>query len=155
MGLVSGLIIAIIGPIAIDYLGIAQPKIIYVEGISQLPERINNIQDPEEWRIHLAYKAKFRNKGFKSGFIDKIVVEPTGLADYPEVEVINIDKTPIKWREERVITYEVILKMDWEYVRNKSKSKYEFKLYIYDNTGKQVHWLTSTLHSWWPKDLLE
>ena len=142
----SGLLIAILGPIFIDYLGITEPKIEPALEISQLPEVINNIQDSKGWRTHLSYKAKFRNKGFKSGFIDKIEAERTGLIDYPEIEVINIDKTPIKWRDERIISYEVVLKMDWEYVKTKIKSKYEFKLLFYDNTGNQVHWLTTTVH---------
>ena len=152
MVLISGIILAVLIEWVFDIFGITEPKIVHVLGISESPKRKDDIQDPDVWRIHLAYKAKFRNDGIKSGFIDKITVEPTGLIAYPKLIVINIDKTPIKWREERIVNYEVILEVDREHVKNKSDSKHEFKLYIYDNTGKQVHWITSTLHIWCCKD---
>ena len=60
--------------------------------------------------IHLIEKYRFKNYGLKSGFIDKIEVQPIGLGMTPQVEIIFINKKPLRWREEKEIKCEYLIK---------------------------------------------
>ena len=89
----------------------------------------------------------FKNNGFKEGFIDKIEIKPVGLDETPEVEVLSIDKSPLKWREKKGIRCEFRIIIDLSYLAKFSSDvapkgwfDFPFKAFFYDNAGKLIYW---------------
>lgn len=89
-------------------------------------------------------KFMFKNFSLKSGFVDKVEAAPKTLDGLPIVEVVNIDKTLIGWREEKEIEIRMKLISPMRAMRKLSDLKpnevkeARVELRFYDNTGKLI-----------------
>lgn len=125
---------AIIIPICIFILSASE------QDLRHLGEKPNiNISDSEfkngRSLLHLILKGRFRNYGFKSGYIEDVKIIPEGLGDLPEIKVIYIDKRRIGWRETKELKVEFIIEMTDTY----NKTELKWRVYFYDNAGNEVY----------------
>ena len=86
-------------------------------------------------------KTRFRNLSLKTGFINEIRLSPLTTDSVFDFKVISIDKTPIRYGEEKDIEYKISLTLDAAYSRKIHDTGAMFKsfLYFYDNAGNQIN----------------
>jgi hypothetical protein len=88
---------------------------------------------------HRWMRVPFKNVSFRSGFIDNITFSNESFDILPEYELIEIDKTPIGWTEERAIQFKYRFKADPATCDKLSKKEaIEVGIRFYDNTGKLI-----------------
>ncbi len=145
-GIVVGVLSALIATLLIIIFNIKEAKIVNIDEVPQVPviEGITNGQNGSIV-LHVIENYSFKNNGFKSGFIDKIEVKPVGLKITPQVEIIYIDKNPLRWREEREIKCEYLIKLNriqhsklLKKLRDSNETKTSFRTHFYDNSGKNI-----------------
>lgn len=136
--LLPGVILGIVGSLGALFITLwSEPNLQHTGGPMLTPILVEARLTNGMLEAHLIHKVRLRNRGFRSGHVEKIVVTPEGLNEAPvAVKVLHIDKSDIGWLEEKDIAYEAIVQSN-EFIEK--EKKLAFKVYYYGLSGNEIH----------------
>jgi hypothetical protein len=80
-------------------------------------------------------RLRIKNVGMRQGHIEKAEFAPLSVQSLPKIEVMSVDRRPLKWGEEQTIEVRAIMTFD-RFPQGERKFAAEVKLL--DNLGRQV-----------------
>jgi hypothetical protein len=140
-------IFGLVATISVSYfiyrLSYDLPDIRMMEAIEE--EQLDARQDDQGNAVFLiSSKYVFKNFSLKSGYVDKVEAAPKTLDGLPIVEVVNVDKTLIGWREEKEIEIRMKLISPMSAMSKlaglgpKEVKEARVEIRFYDDTGKLI-----------------
>lgn len=93
------------------------------------------VNDDDSVDLYMKYEVEFRNYGLKKGHIADVKVSRQGFLEFPDNEIVYLDKSPIGWLEKRVVKFETLIKMP---PLRPGDNDFSFRYVFYDEQGREV-----------------
>lgn len=138
---ILSIIAAITTSFIIYYLAYGAPDLRFVAYSHTQDQPPNLVDEHGRCLYYMTSKTRFTNLSLKTGFINEIRLSPLTTDAAFDFKVISIDKTPIRYGEEKDIEYKISLALDAAYCRRIHDTGITFKsfLFFYDNAGNQIN----------------
>ncbi len=139
LAILVGILTAVLSAVILTLFSISAPNIVCVDSAPKPPELDSKIENGKTI-FHIRIKPKFKNRGFKSGYIKNVEIHPVALKQFPEIKVIYFEKSKLKWLEEREILCEFLVIFDPIQNRIFNGPFLEFKACFLGEDGNELYW---------------
>jgi hypothetical protein len=141
--IVSVVIGAVIGPAVSDYFEVGSADLRYT--LDQPRDRFQVEQvlihpDGDSVSMFLGtIRMRVRNGAFKTGWIDRAEFVPRRIDVRPKIELLGVDRRPIRWHETAIIEVRALFTVPLAILGPPTeRQRLDFEVKLFDNTGREV-----------------
>jgi hypothetical protein len=148
-GIVSIAATVALAATTVNWPGASDAHLVFAGGTPQPPFFQVKIDGGRHF-FYVTSRPLFRNKGSKSGAIQKVNIEPVGLKQPPrDLEILRLDKSAIEPSQTKEIRCEFVAVIDSAALN--AKTPLEFRIHFYGPGDQEVYWEGITIENLEPR----